>query len=158
MFGGTEAPAAYGELLSIGAIGGEKNKSVSPPTASQLGLPVCHKRKVLPVGPPLALIHPDAMTGLQISKLVADILETKLGIPSDRFYLTVIFPSVSDSPCLYTVLHCIVMFALCAWRHPLQFRSSLRAAFMSRTNSCINMLISNETMQCYAMLCLAAVS
>ncbi|KAK9903932.1 hypothetical protein WJX75_000821 [Coccomyxa subellipsoidea] len=24
----------------------------------------------------------------QISKLVADILETKLGIPSDRFYLT----------------------------------------------------------------------
>lgn len=29
MFGGTEAPAAYGELLSIGAIGGEKNKTVS---------------------------------------------------------------------------------------------------------------------------------
>ncbi|CAL8470939.1 g10481 [Coccomyxa elongata] len=50
MFGGTEAPAAYGELLSIGAIGGDKNKS--------------------------------------ISKLVADILETKLNIPSDRFYLT----------------------------------------------------------------------
>lgn len=33
MFGGTEAPAAYGELLSIGAIGGEKNKSVRPPIA-----------------------------------------------------------------------------------------------------------------------------
>ena len=29
LFGGTEAPAAYGELLSIGAIGGAKNKAIS---------------------------------------------------------------------------------------------------------------------------------
>eukprot|EP00803_Ostreobium_quekettii_P004281 evm.model.scf_858.5 EVM.evm.TU.scf_858.5 scf_858:27314-28379(-) len=28
-FGGTEEPAAYAELISIGAIGGEKNKAVS---------------------------------------------------------------------------------------------------------------------------------
>lgn len=28
-FGGTEEPAAYGELLSIGAIGGAKNKAIS---------------------------------------------------------------------------------------------------------------------------------
>lgn len=28
-FGGTEEPAAYAELLSIGAIGGEKNKTIS---------------------------------------------------------------------------------------------------------------------------------
>lgn len=29
MFAGTEEPAAYGDLHSIGAIGGEKNKEVS---------------------------------------------------------------------------------------------------------------------------------
>ncbi len=40
MFGGTEAPAAYGELLSIGAIGGEKNKSVRPPIAP--GVEIIH--------------------------------------------------------------------------------------------------------------------
>ena len=51
VFGGTEEPTAYGELLSIGAIGGDKNK--------------------------------------KISKLVADILTSKFGVPSDRFYLTV---------------------------------------------------------------------
>jgi len=28
MFGGTEEPCAYGELVSIGAIGGDKNKKV----------------------------------------------------------------------------------------------------------------------------------
>ena len=28
-FGGTEAPCAYGELLSIGAIGGAKNRAIS---------------------------------------------------------------------------------------------------------------------------------
>lgn len=30
-YSGTEAPCAYGELISIGAIGGEKNKAVSAP-------------------------------------------------------------------------------------------------------------------------------
>jgi phenylpyruvate tautomerase len=33
MFGGTEEPAAYGELLSIGAIGGGKNKQVQQCTS-----------------------------------------------------------------------------------------------------------------------------
>eukprot|EP00884_Botryococcus_braunii_P008886 jgi/Botrbrau1/1799/Bobra.0217s0050.1 len=49
-FGGTEAPAAYGELLSIGAIGGAKNKA--------------------------------------ISKAVSGILQEKLKIPANRFYLS----------------------------------------------------------------------
>ena len=30
MFAGTEEPAAFGELFSIGAIGGDKNKQVNP--------------------------------------------------------------------------------------------------------------------------------
>ena len=30
MFAGTEEPAAFGELFSIGAIGGDKNKQVLP--------------------------------------------------------------------------------------------------------------------------------
>lgn len=30
MFAGTEEPAAFGELFSIGAIGGDKNKQVIP--------------------------------------------------------------------------------------------------------------------------------
>ena len=42
-FGGTEEPAAYGELLSIGAIGGEKNKAISKTIsdviAAKLGVP-----------------------------------------------------------------------------------------------------------------------
>ncbi|KAK9830211.1 hypothetical protein WJX72_010356 [[Myrmecia] bisecta] len=42
-FGGSEAPAAYGELLSIGAIGGDKNKSISAAISEvlkvQLGVP-----------------------------------------------------------------------------------------------------------------------
>lgn len=42
-FGGTEEPAAYGELLSIGAIGGAKNaaisKAVSDVVAAKLGVP-----------------------------------------------------------------------------------------------------------------------
>lgn len=42
-FGGTEEPAAYGELLSIGAIGGEKNKaiskSISEVVSAKLGVP-----------------------------------------------------------------------------------------------------------------------
>lgn len=38
-FGGTEEPAAYGELLSIGAIGGEKNKAVC--NVLQLGWMLC---------------------------------------------------------------------------------------------------------------------
>ena len=36
LFGGTEAPAAYGELLSIGAIGGDKNKKISAALAGVL--------------------------------------------------------------------------------------------------------------------------
>ena len=51
VFGGTEEPTAFGELFSIGAIGGEKNK--------------------------------------QISKLVSDIVTSKFGVASDRFYLVV---------------------------------------------------------------------
>lgn len=43
MFGGTEEPCAYGELISIGAIGGEKNKKISAALAEvvqrQLGIP-----------------------------------------------------------------------------------------------------------------------
>jgi phenylpyruvate tautomerase len=43
LFGGTEAPAAYGELLSIGAIGGDKNKAISRAVAdvvtARLGVP-----------------------------------------------------------------------------------------------------------------------
>ena len=42
-FGGTEEPAAYGELLSIGAIGGEKNKgickAISDIVTAKLGVP-----------------------------------------------------------------------------------------------------------------------
>jgi len=42
-FGGTEDPAAYGELLSIGAIGGDKNKAickaVSEVVSAKLGVP-----------------------------------------------------------------------------------------------------------------------
>lgn len=42
-FAGTEAPAAYGELLSIGAIGGDKNKAISKAVAdvvtAKLGVP-----------------------------------------------------------------------------------------------------------------------
>jgi hypothetical protein len=33
-YSGTEAPCAYGELISIGAIGGEKNKKVRHAAAS----------------------------------------------------------------------------------------------------------------------------
>jgi phenylpyruvate tautomerase len=35
MFAGTEEPAAYGDLHSIGAIGGEKNKEASMHPAAQ---------------------------------------------------------------------------------------------------------------------------
>ena len=42
-FGGTEAPAAYGELLSIGAVGGAKNKAISKAVSdvvtAKLGVP-----------------------------------------------------------------------------------------------------------------------
>ena len=51
VFGGTEEPTAFGELFSIGAIGGDKNNT--------------------------------------ISKLVSDIVTSKFGVPSDRFYLVV---------------------------------------------------------------------
>ncbi|KAF5827738.1 Tautomerase/MIF superfamily [Dunaliella salina] len=49
IFGGTEDPAAFADIHSIGSIGGEKNK--------------------------------------QISAKVAAVLEEKLGIPSNRFYM-----------------------------------------------------------------------
>eukprot|EP00877_Chromochloris_zofingiensis_P014783 jgi/Chrzof1/9559/Cz04g07250.t1 len=43
IFGGTEGPAAYAELLSIGAIGGDKNKkicaAISEVLQAQLGVP-----------------------------------------------------------------------------------------------------------------------
>lgn len=43
MFGGTEEPCAYGELISIGSIGGEKNKKISAALAEvvqrHLGVP-----------------------------------------------------------------------------------------------------------------------
>ncbi|GBF96776.1 hypothetical protein Rsub_09632 [Raphidocelis subcapitata] len=35
-YSGNEAPCAYGELISIGAIGGEKNKAISGAVASVL--------------------------------------------------------------------------------------------------------------------------
>lgn len=35
-YSGTEAPCAYGELISIGAIGGEKNKKISAAIAEVL--------------------------------------------------------------------------------------------------------------------------
>ena len=42
-FGGTEAPAAYGELLSIGAVGRAKNKAISKAVSdvvtAKLGVP-----------------------------------------------------------------------------------------------------------------------
>lgn len=42
-FGSTEAPAAYGELLSIGAVGGAKNKAISKAVSdvvtAKLGVP-----------------------------------------------------------------------------------------------------------------------
>jgi len=42
-FDGTEAPAAYGELLSIGAVGGAKNKDISKAVSdvvtAKLGVP-----------------------------------------------------------------------------------------------------------------------
>ncbi|CAL5228774.1 g11964 [Coccomyxa viridis] len=50
MFAGTEEPAAFGELFSIGAIGGDKNK--------------------------------------EISKIIFDVVSSKLGVPSDRMYLS----------------------------------------------------------------------
>ena len=65
VFGGTEEPTAFGELTSIGAIGGEKNK--------------------------------------QISKLVSDIVTSKFGVPSDRFYLVV--RPLSRSSCMRHLLH-----------------------------------------------------
>jgi phenylpyruvate tautomerase len=37
MFGGTEEPCAFGELISIGSIGGEKNKKASACAAALLG-------------------------------------------------------------------------------------------------------------------------
>ena len=58
VFGGTEEPTAFGELFSIGAIGGDKNKT--------------------------------------ISKLVSDIVTSKFGVPSDRFYLVVRLPLTCD--------------------------------------------------------------
>ncbi|KAL4435465.1 hypothetical protein ABPG77_006227 [Micractinium sp. CCAP 211/92] len=43
MFGGTEEPCAYGELISIGAVGGDKNKAISAALAEvvqrHLGVP-----------------------------------------------------------------------------------------------------------------------
>ncbi|EFN53805.1 hypothetical protein CHLNCDRAFT_136510 [Chlorella variabilis] len=43
MFGGTEEPCAFGELISIGSIGGEKNKKISAALAEvvqrHLGVP-----------------------------------------------------------------------------------------------------------------------
>ncbi|WIA08676.1 hypothetical protein OEZ85_008103 [Tetradesmus obliquus] len=36
IYGGVEAPCAYGELISIGAIGGEKNKAISTAIAAVL--------------------------------------------------------------------------------------------------------------------------
>lgn len=62
-FGGTEQPGAYGELLSIGAIGGAKNKA--------------------------------------LSKAISGILEAKLGVPPNRFYLSV---WQNDQPFLIFVL------------------------------------------------------
>jgi phenylpyruvate tautomerase len=35
-YGGSEAPCAYGELISIGAIGGDKNKQISAAIAEVL--------------------------------------------------------------------------------------------------------------------------
>lgn len=59
-FGGTEQPGAYGELLSIGAIGGATNKA--------------------------------------LSKAISGILEAKLGVPPNRFYLSVRFPRLPHHP------------------------------------------------------------
>lgn len=40
-YSGTEAPCAYGELVSIGAIGGEKNKTVSDFLQFLQRVPIC---------------------------------------------------------------------------------------------------------------------
>ena len=77
MFGGTEEPCAFGELFSIGAIGGEKNKAVSMSWYCLMG-------SLQPSGRVT-----DGNEGMQISKLVSDIVSSKLGVPSNRCYLMV---------------------------------------------------------------------
>jgi hypothetical protein len=61
-YSGTEAPCAYGELISIGAIGGDKNKKVSTAgiqydcTRTQQGQQALHvKQQLLPLSFPAAL-------------------------------------------------------------------------------------------------------
>ena len=81
MFAGTEEPAAYGDLHSIGAIGGEKNKAVSSTFVPVIDL---SERRIMHASTLLCL-H---VAG-QISKLIMDVVEAKFKVPSDRFYLTV---------------------------------------------------------------------
>mmetsp|Transcript_13139 Transcript_13139/g.32142 ORF Transcript_13139/g.32142 Transcript_13139/m.32142 type:complete len:117 (-) Transcript_13139:297-647(-) len=58
MYAGTEEPCAYAELISIGAIGGAKNKA--------------------------------------ISAAISEVVQAKLGVPRDRFYIKFSDAQASD--------------------------------------------------------------
>lgn len=118
-YSGTEAPCAYGELISIGAIGGEKNKQVCQSSAgwgvAEAGCTTSLARAVGGHFVPLLneaewtshrshmwiLMDPDppvaarnsttvaVLCSLQISGAIADVLKSKLKIDPSRLYLKV---------------------------------------------------------------------
>ena len=89
-FGGTEEPAAYGTLLSIGAISPAQNKNTSKlvrPGAQQQP-PAKHQEAVLTSREARWRCKPKGIEAL-LRPQVSEILQTKLSVPSNRFYLTV---------------------------------------------------------------------
>ena len=89
-FGGTEQPAAYGELVSIGGLNPETNK--------------------------------------KLSAAIASILETKLSVPKDRFFLKFYDTKASCLNCLVhlsglTIMHSYLITALFLLFRTIQFKN-----------------------------------
>ena len=105
MFAGTEEPAAFGELFSIGAIGGDKNKQVGHRELRNWShAAIIWQHELDGVLSGLRLSHSSTLAciclaqtqmltnvAMQISKIISDVVSSKLGVPSDRFYLSVSF-------------------------------------------------------------------
>ena len=112
MFAGTEEQCAYGELVSIGASGGDKNKKVGEPqqlarsSSSRAIPPVCECPRIaqpahsvvltLVLGCanptsalPTALCLPTAapLVLSQISAALAEVVQRHLGVPPNRLYI-----------------------------------------------------------------------
>ena len=99
-FGGTEEPCAYGELVSIGAIGGDKNKKVrGVRPAERCTLGVQRRAAADPAACRpccLAPLTPPSPPPVQISAAVAAVVEEHCGVPPARFYLKFYDVGASD--------------------------------------------------------------